>query len=404
MSMLRRTFIAGAAAFSALPLPKVARAGAARPKVGVVGAGILGASIAMRLAQAGAEVVVFERTAPASGATRNSVAWINPIILDAHYVQMRLLSMKSWLEVDRAFGLGGIWGGGLSWADGPTKGAALTAKMDLLRGTADEARAVTADEIPKVSPGVLPGDKVSSAYVTPADGHVDPVFATERLLAAAKGFGAKVLYPCEVTAIEQKGGKLSGVVTSQGAFPLDHLVTAVGTDTTKVMELVGYKLGLRHAPGLVVHTDPQPVVTKMVYEASGVIEFKQYADGRFLTSFTAGPPDLPVHAGIRAHPMDYPNEGLRQFHGQMLIRKTAAFIPAIAPAKPTQVLVGFRPMPLDRRPVMGPVPGAPGVYVVVTHSGVTLAPIIGEYVAREVLGGAQEPILAPYRPQRFDKA
>jgi glycine/D-amino acid oxidase-like deaminating enzyme len=52
-------------------------------------------------------------------------------------------------------------------------------------------------------------------------------------------------------------------------------------------------------------------------------------------------------------------------------------------------------------PVVGAVPGAPDVYVAVTHSGVTLAPILGRYVTREIVDDARVEALAPYRPERF---
>jgi glycine/D-amino acid oxidase-like deaminating enzyme len=61
-------------------------------------------------------------------------------------------------------------------------------------------------------------------------------------------------------------------------------------------------------------------------------------------------------------------------------------------------------MPADRMPVVGPVPGNPSVYVAVMHSGITLAPIMGRYIAHELLGSQQVTELAPYRPERFAPA
>ena len=59
-------------------------------RVGVVGAGIVGASIAYHLAEAGAQVSIFERTGVAAGATRNSFAWVNAFVDDLHYRDLRL--------------------------------------------------------------------------------------------------------------------------------------------------------------------------------------------------------------------------------------------------------------------------------------------------------------------------
>lgn len=400
MRLHRRTVLGGMAAATALAPMGVLAAGR-RLKVGVVGGGIIGASTALQLARAGAEVILFEKEAPAAGATSKSVAWINPVVNDAHYMRLRLESMKAWLEDDSQWRMNAIWGGSISWAYGEKKRDELTVKAKLLAATDDPPRILTSAEISRISPGVFAGDDVSFAFQTVRDGHVDPVVATQRYLAAAKRFGARVVYPCEVTAIEMTGGSLTGVQTSKGRFALDRLVTAGGTDTPRLMAMIDKPLKLAHKPGLVVHTTPQPVVTRMVYEASSIIEFKQYADGRFLTSFTGGPPNLPQHAEILDHQMQYPDEYLRQHHGQMLIDRTAKYIPAIAKGKPAKILLGFRPYPLDNRPICGPVPGAKGVYAIVTHSGITLAPILGRYAAREIMSGEVAPLLQPYRPDRY---
>jgi glycine/D-amino acid oxidase-like deaminating enzyme len=51
--------------------------------------------------------------------------------------------------------------------------------------------------------------------------------------------------------------------------------------------------------------------------------------------------------------------------------------------------------------VIGRLPSAPNAYIAYTHSGVTLAPMIGEMAALEIATNEQVEILAPYRPDRF---
>jgi glycine/D-amino acid oxidase-like deaminating enzyme len=50
---------------------------------------------------------------------------------------------------------------------------------------------------------------------------------------------------------------------------------------------------------------------------------------------------------------------------------------------------------------VGPLPGASGLYVAVTHSGVTLAAHLAGLITGELLGGTAAAELAPYRPGRF---
>ena len=63
--------------------------------------------------------------------------------------------------------------------------------------------------------------------------------------------------------------------------------------------------------------------------------------------------------------------------------------------------IGIRPIPQDRLPMVGPVPGLEGLYVVVSHSGVTLGPLWGQIAAAELLDGRQDPRLTTFRPDRF---
>jgi glycine/D-amino acid oxidase-like deaminating enzyme len=63
--------------------------------------------------------------------------------------------------------------------------------------------------------------------------------------------------------------------------------------------------------------------------------------------------------------------------------------------------VGVRPMPAEGEPIVGPVAEVPGLYVAVLHSAVTLTPAVGRLVARELVDGAIEPVLAGCRLDRF---
>ncbi len=59
-------------------------------------------------------------------------------------------------------------------------------------------------------------------------------------------------------------------------------------------------------------------------------------------------------------------------------------------------------MPLDGFPVLGFSPKAPSVYLALTHSGVTLAPIMSQLATIEIADGAQVDLLTDYRPSRFN--
>jgi glycine/D-amino acid oxidase-like deaminating enzyme len=87
-----------------------------------------------------------------------------------------------------------------------------------------------------------------------------------------------------------------------------------------------------------------------------------------------------------------------------LLARAARFLPGL-PVEPLQdalaARVCVRPVPGDGLPIVGPLPGVDGVFLAVTHSGVTLGPLLAHYLAEEMVSGRIWPLLTPYRPARF---
>jgi len=63
--------------------------------------------------------------------------------------------------------------------------------------------------------------------------------------------------------------------------------------------------------------------------------------------------------------------------------------------------IGVRPYPQDGRSCAGPVSAIPGYYEAVTHSGVTLGPLLGRLLAQTIVTGHNEPLLVSFSPDRF---
>jgi glycine/D-amino acid oxidase-like deaminating enzyme len=65
------------------------------------------------------------------------------------------------------------------------------------------------------------------------------------------------------------------------------------------------------------------------------------------------------------------------------------------------MVVAWRAVPADRLPIIGPMPGLESLYLAVTPSGVTLAPILGRLVAAEIAEKVPQRLLEAMRPGRF---
>lgn len=73
----------------------------------------------------------------------------------------------------------------------------------------------------------------------------------------------------------------------------------------------------------------------------------------------------------------------------------------LAQAAVTGYQVCVRPMPADGQSIVGWLPGPRGVYLAVTHSGVTLAAHLAELITSELVTGTAPAGLQPYTPSRF---
>jgi glycine/D-amino acid oxidase-like deaminating enzyme len=91
-----------------------------------------------------------------------------------------------------------------------------------------------------------------------------------------------------------------------------------------------------------------------------------------------------------------PAELARQLH-----QSARHAVPDLGRSRITQTRVAERPIPVDGFPSVGAVPTVPGYYEAVTHSGITLAPVIGRMLAEEIVHGKRDELLADFGAERF---
>ncbi len=399
MAIIRRKFLKGMGGLAVASIPRIVLAQQSRLSVGVVGGGIIGASIALHLTRAGVAVTVFEKTEPASGATSKSFAWINAFSDQPQYRNLRMQSLSLYHELDSQLQLDITWGGSLSWENDPDAAAKLTAMAIDYDRTGYSTRVLNAENFAELAPNLKPGP-FEAAIFAGLDGHLDPVRVTQKFLNEARKHGARVIYPCEVTGLDYSGSRLTGVSTTTGKYSLDRLVIAGGVDTPSIASMIDYVPPLRHAPGILAHSMPVQGLTRTVNEGP-VTHFKQMSNGRIVGADSTYAPSTPVHHDILEKHQDFPDAAIRTMHGQRILDKITTILPGARSAKLERLTLGFRPMPEDGFPIVGFVPGSSDVYVAVMHSGISLAPIMGQSISREILDDISVDSLAPYRPTRF---
>jgi glycine/D-amino acid oxidase-like deaminating enzyme len=127
----------------------------------------------------------------------------------------------------------------------------------------------------------------------------------------------------------------------------------------------------------------------------------QRDDGRIIIGEQEGAPGNDAHAiRLAGRPNDFPSPIIAKEHATRMLAVATQYTPAMSTAEIEDVFIGWRPLPVDGHPVIGPSPHRKDVYIAIMHSGVTLAPITGQLLATEILTGEPLADLAPYRADR----
>jgi glycine/D-amino acid oxidase-like deaminating enzyme len=243
---------------------------------------------------------------------------------------------------------------------------------------------ISRDELIAREPYLRP--TVEAACYSPFDGATHPPSVIRALLQRSQSLGAVVRTDTSLVGVDIRKGHVSGARTPSEVLAADAVVNAAGADAAAIGAMAGVHIPMFPKPGTLVLTVPlPPFVRSVIYSPN--IHLRQQADGRILVG--------------ESWTMDVEDTDLSLARGQRLLASAASFLPELAQAHVETMKIGVRPMPQDEYPIVGPVPGISGFYVAVTHSGVTLAPLIGQLVAQEVTTGQPSPLLAEYRIERF---
>jgi glycine/D-amino acid oxidase-like deaminating enzyme len=369
------------------------------PRVAVIGAGLVGAAVAFRLAEQGGETLLLDRAEPGSGATAVSFAGVNAagadtraaveLVLAAIEEHRRLawrLAPAPWFHAD----------GSLQTSDDPERQAAMVERVRQLQdwGYAAEllpARTVQAE----LEPGLASADPESPVAWFPDEGWVDAPEMTRQLVRAGRNAGGRVLAEPsrEVVAIERTGDRITSVTLADGqTIPVATVVNAAGVDAARVAALAGREMPMTAPVGMAVRAVTRDGATPLLHPV--------------VTDRVAMRPDGPGRVWLVPR-RDLPVAGPVALDGPEVARvmaDAAAVVPALAEARPVAAMAGAYAVPDSGYLSAGAVPGLPGYYEIAAYSGVTLAPLLGRSLANEILGIAPDPLLDPFRPSAAEAA
>jgi D-hydroxyproline dehydrogenase subunit beta len=376
--------------------------------VAVVGAGVVGAAVALAAARRGLRVVVLDRGPIAGGTTGSGEG--NLLVSDKEpgpELDLALLSLTLWAEV--AEHVESVTGAGFEFeAKGGLVVAADAAALPALHDLADRQRTsavtatqVAADELATHEPHLAPD--LAGGVLYPQDAQVQPMLAAARMLQAARRLGAQVRTGEAVTGLLRGDQRIVGVRTATGDVPAGAVVNAAGTWSDQIAAMAGVELPILPRRGVILVTQPlPPLIRHKVYAAEYVAD---------VASDDAGLESSAVVEGTRAGTVligaSRERVGFRHEMPLHVVRRLAAqavrLFPVLGDVSLLRSYAGFRPYCPDHLPVVGPDPRIPGLLHACGHegAGVGLATGTGHLLAQVLAGEEPDLDLRPFRPERF---
>ena len=400
------------------PVPFVPDPAAELPdgaEVVVVGGGMVGASLAYRLALAGMQPLVVEANAPAWGASGRN-AGMALAGLGGHFPRVDALiaaaggpsiadytsrSLDLLEELDR------ILPGGIEW-DRSGSLDLFTTETEERRGRSLavhqaagglDVRIVEQAELRELAPALDLG-QARSAKWTPRDGKLNPFRLVYRLLEAAAGSGARIVTGVRVEELLLRSGRTAGVRTSHGTVSSGAVVLATNAWTPALVPSVAANLTPIREHVMV--TEPLPPLLGPGFETNQCNEYwRQMRTGEVLVG---GYAIADAGMGIGCYQMD-----VSPRVPPLLAALLGRLHPALADVRVIRAWTGLLDFASQEIPMAGRLPAAdgtalPGAYLVcgLTGHGHPYAPILGLLLSELIVSGKSRTLpLTPFDPIRY---
>ena len=194
----------------------------------VIGAGIVGLSAALALAERGIPVTVLEKGRIAGEQSSRNLGWVRKTNRAAADVPLAQAADKIWATMAQRTGVDvGYRQAGIMFA------ARTPAQMEMYETWVNSVAALDLGSR-LLSPGeiaaLVPGGqgKWLGGIITPSDGRAEPTLAPSAIASAAIAKGAIIVENCAVRGLETRAGQVCGVVTERGEIACDQVILAGG--------------------------------------------------------------------------------------------------------------------------------------------------------------------------------
>ena len=361
----------------------------------VLGGGILGVSTAWHLAKAGAKVTLVTESELASGASGRSLSWLNSAGerslpyhnlriagIDRYRTLFARYSNLDWLRFD----------GAVFWAADDEAGTQARHQYEKSHGY--DSHLIDQATVGSVDSQVNKASLSKIAIANPGEGWGSLPHLIDHLVKAFKALGGEIVEDAGKASVITDSGRAIGIrCEKRGEFTGDKLLVACGPWTPDVVAPLGVNIPNGSPVSMLVTSQPSDHGLKVVLNTPRAA-VRPNPGNTLAVDHDWYEEDIVAHADGRY--------SIDEAVIDQLMVEAGKLIGEGSPLKANSWKIGLKPIPGDGEPVVGELVKVPGCFVAFTHSGATLGLILGELIAEEMLTGVKHPMLASFRPERFD--
>jgi sarcosine oxidase subunit beta len=368
----------------------------------IVGAGVIGSSIAYHLARQEQRVMVLERGevagspvaswASAGGVRRQGRHPAEALLASEAIARWPTLSEE--LEADLHY----RQGGNLLLAENDEEAAQLLqfVREQQTMGFQDVVlldQQATHEVVPALHPRVI-----ASSY-SPADGQADPPRTTRAFAAAAQRHGAVYQEHTTVMRLLVSGKRVSGVETASGPIEAGHVILAAGVWSDELAASAGLRLPMKTLALQMLLSTPAPaqILQPVLGTLGRALSLKQLPNGAFFLGGGWPGDPTPDRLSFTTRPESVAGNW----------QDACAVLPAVAQESIAQAWCGLEAGSIDDIPFIGPVPDLSGLTLALGFSGhgFAISPAVGRAVADQLAGHATPELdgLSPARISAFSQ-
>ena len=361
----------------------------------VVGGGVIGCTIAWRLAQQGLKVRLFERGKVGDEASRAAAGMLSPQAESQSKGPFFDLCLKSRLMYrEFADELSDVSGIDVEYNDSGTLFVVLSGEDDeeTTRWAAWQTEAglplqpFSEDDIRRIEPAVT--ESATRAIFLPEEHQVENRRLMDSLKIAIGLAGVELVEDAEVTSLATAQNRVTGVVSAGKRFDAGSVIVAAGTWSSRLLEPLGLNVKVIPARGqmIAVKGDGCPI-TRVVHSSSVYVVPRR--DGRILIGATVEYTGFKKEVTVSAI--------------NHLLKAGLELVPSLGQFAVVETWSGLRPDTIDHLPIIGP-SGIDNLILATGHfrNGILLAPVTAELVADTVVQGRVSDDLKPFGVSRFD--